>query len=150
MFENIGMVEILILVVAGLFILGPERLPDAARWVGNAVRQVKEFATGAQNTLKKELGPEFDQIQKPLNELRSLRSLNPRTAITRSLFADDEPVKPNGHSPRASTNGSNGARSNGSAGSTTNGTGATASGPAPATPRPLASDERPPVDPDAT
>lgn len=134
MFENIGMAEILILVVAGLFILGPERLPEAARWLGGAIRQVKEYVTGAQNHLKNELGPEFDEIRKPLDELRGLRTMNPRTAITRSLFADDTPVKPNGHAP-------------GTGAGATDGGAVPASPPAPA---PLARGEQPPIDPDAT
>ena len=46
MFESVGWGEIVVLVVAGLFILGPERLPSAAAWVGRSVRQVKEFANG--------------------------------------------------------------------------------------------------------
>ena len=183
--------EILILVVAGLFLLGPERLPEAARWLGSAVRQVKEYATGAQDHLKRELGPEFDKIQQPLNDLRSLRSFNPRTAITRSLFSDDEPVKRNGHSPGArgtagglgaaaaggaaaaaaggaatsgstapgstsgaSTSGGTASQSSASGGTTAAGTpqtGTTATAPAgPVPQQPLAADERPPVDPDAT
>ncbi|MEV1293325.1 Sec-independent protein translocase protein TatB [Pseudonocardia sp. NPDC049635] len=162
MFENIGMWEILILVVAGLFILGPERLPEAARWLGSAVRKVKEYATGAQDHLKRELGPEFDKIQQPLNDLRSLRSFNPRTAITRSLFSDDEPVKRNGHGPGSRTANAAGgiaaaaASSTAAAGATTSPAApdeAVANGiTAPATParQPLAAGERPPVDPDAT
>ncbi|OLL75782.1 Twin-arginine translocation protein TatB [Pseudonocardia sp. Ae168_Ps1] len=151
MFENIGMWEILVLVVAGLFILGPDRLPEAARWLGSAVRQVKDYATGAQNHLKKELGPEFDQIRQPLDDLRSLRSLNPRRAITRSLFSDDDPVKPNGFAPGAA--GSNGSEAAAGGVAATGAAGAAASAPAPA-PRPpqqpLSSGEQPPVDPDAT
>lgn len=138
------MPELLVLVVAGLFILGPERLPDAAAWVGRAVRQVKDFASGAQNHLKKELGPEFDQIQQPLNDLRSLRSLNPRTAITRSLFSDDTsspPVKPNGFAPGPA---------GGAAAAALGGAAASTPPPARASQPPLAADERPPVDPDAT
>lgn len=147
MFENIGMAEILILVVAGLFILGPERLPEAARWLGNAVRQAKEYITGAQTHLKNELGPEFDELRQPLNELRGLRSLNPKTAITRSLFSDDAPVKPNGHAP-----GVNGAASAAAAGAAA-GAAAQPATPAPAPrpePTPLARGEQPPIDPDAT
>ena len=45
--DSIGWVEILIIVIAGLFILGPERLPSAAAWLGKTVRQVgKEITTG--------------------------------------------------------------------------------------------------------
>lgn len=141
------MPEILVLVVAGLFILGPERLPEAAAWLGRAVRKVKEFATGAQDHLKKELGPEFDQIQQPLNDLRSLRSLNPRTAITRSLFSDDGfagPVKPNGFAPGAAGTAA------GAAGAAAAGGAAAASTPPPAPQPPLVRGEKPPVDWDAT
>lgn len=141
------MAEILILVVAGLFILGPERLPEAARWLGNAARQIKEYATGAQNHLKKELGPEFDELRQPLNELRGLRSFNPKTAITRSLFADEDPVKPNGHAPGVNGSATTGAATAGAAGT------AAAGGTTPAArpePTPLTPGEQPPVDPDAT
>ncbi len=136
MFENIGWAEILVLIVAGLFILGPERLPEAARWLGKAIKQVRDYATGARDHLRKELGPEFDEIQQPLNDLRGLRNFNPKTAISRTLFSDDEtPVKPNGHAPTA------------------NGTPASVTPPAPTAPapqQPLALNERPPIDPDAT
>jgi sec-independent protein translocase protein TatB len=123
-FESVGWGEILVLIVAGLFILGPERLPSAAAWVGRTTRQVREYATGARDQLRRELGPEFDELRKPLDDLRGLRDFNPRTAVRRTLF-DDEPVKPNGYTP---TNGS----------------------PAAPAPAPLTPGERPPIDPDAT
>jgi sec-independent protein translocase protein TatB len=131
-FDSVGWGEILVLIVAGLFILGPERLPDAAAWLGRTIRQVKEFASGARDQLRGELGPEFDELRKPLEELRGLRGLNPRTVVTRSLF-DDPPAKPNGYT------------------STANGSARPAGHPAtaPASEQ-LAPGERPPVDPDAT
>lgn len=85
---NIGWGEFLILIVAGLLILGPERLPSAAAWLGRTVRQVREYANGAREQLRSELGPEFDELRAPLEDLRSLRSFNPRSAITRHLFDD--------------------------------------------------------------
>jgi sec-independent protein translocase protein TatB len=93
MFENIGWGEILVLIVAGLFILGPERLPGAAQWLGKSVRQVRDFATGARDQLKGELGPEYDELRKPLEDLRSLRGMNPRTAITKHLLDGYDPVE---------------------------------------------------------
>jgi len=96
MFDSVGWGEILVLIVAGLFILGPERLPSAAAWVGKTIRQVREYATGAREQLRNELGPEFDELRKPLEELRGLRDFNPRRAMERTLFDDDPPVKPNG------------------------------------------------------
>ena len=100
MFDSVGWGEILVLIVAGLFILGPERLPSAAAWVGKTVRQVKEYATGARDQLEGEFGSEFDELRKPLEDLRGLRDLDPRRAVQRTLFDDPTPVeKPNGHAP---------------------------------------------------
>ncbi|MDT5223471.1 MAG: sec-independent protein translocase protein TatB, partial [Mycobacterium sp.] len=39
MFANIGWGEMLVLVVVGLVVLGPERLPGAIRWSTGALRQ---------------------------------------------------------------------------------------------------------------
>lgn len=89
MFGNIGWAEIAVLLFAGLFILGPERLPGAAAWLGRTVKQVREYATGAREQLKDELGPEFDELRKPLADLQQLRGLNPRTALTKHLFDGD-------------------------------------------------------------
>lgn len=97
MFGNIGWAEFLVLVVAGLFIFGPERLPAAAASLGRTVRQVREYATGAREQLRSELGPEFDELRKPLEDLRGIRNLNPRRTATRHLFEDLEPEKPNGY-----------------------------------------------------
>lgn len=129
MFDSIGWGEIIVLIVAGLFILGPERLPEAAAWLGRTVRQVKDYATGARDQLRGELGPEFDELRKPLEELRGLRDLNPRRAAARATrsFLSDEDVKPNGHAPDLSKR-------------------ATPSAPGPS----LVKGERPPIDPDAT
>lgn len=92
MFESVGWAEVLVLVVAGLFILGPERLPSAAAWLGRSVRQVKEYATGAREQLRSELGPEFDELRKPLEDLRGVRNFNARSAITNHLFDGENPL----------------------------------------------------------
>jgi sec-independent protein translocase protein TatB len=132
---NIGWGEFLILIVAGLLILGPERLPSAAAWAGRTVRQVRDYANGAREQLRSELGPEFDELRAPLEDLRGLRGFNPRgftprSALTRHLFDDLDGdafsgvIKPNGY---AATTGHS-------------------------TPvyRPLQPGERAPFDPDAT
>ncbi|MFC4949484.1 Sec-independent protein translocase protein TatB [Pseudonocardia sp. GCM10023141] len=134
MFDSVGWGEILVLVVAGLFILGPERLPGAAAWVGRSIRQVKEYASGARDQLRGELGPEFDELRKPFDELRGLRDLNPRGMVQRALFDDPPEVKPNGFAT-----GAGGALN---MSKDTN--------PQTAAPEKLGPGERPPIDPDAT
>lgn len=107
MFDSIGWAEILILVVAGLFILGPERLPGAAAWLGRNVRKVREYATGAREQLRNEMGDDFEELRKPLQDLQQLRNFDPRRAVTRHLFDEvDTPnggTKPNGHTPPAAS-----------------------------------------------
>lgn len=108
MFDSVGWGEILVLVVAGLFILGPERLPEAAAWMGRSVRKVRDFATGAREQLRQEIGPEFEEFRKPIEDLRGLRNFDPKRAVTKHLLdGDEDPLglkeldsdsaKPNGH-----------------------------------------------------
>jgi sec-independent protein translocase protein TatB len=90
---NIGWGEFLILVIAGLLILGPERLPSAAAWLGRTLRQIREYAQDAREQLRSEIGPAFDEFREPIEELRGLRGFNrrgfnPRSAITRHLLDD--------------------------------------------------------------
>lgn len=81
-----------ILVIAALVILGPERLPGAMSWVAKSLKQVREYATGAQSQLKEELGPEFDDLKKPFDELRGLRGMTPRGMITKHLLDGDDSI----------------------------------------------------------
>ncbi|GAC70764.1 Sec-independent protein translocase protein TatB [Gordonia soli] len=89
MFSNIGWGELLILLAAGLIILGPERLPGAVSWSMKSLRQVRDYATGASSQLRDELGPEFDELRKPLSELNELRGMTPRAMVTKHLLDGD-------------------------------------------------------------
>jgi sec-independent protein translocase protein TatB len=128
---DISFPELLVLAAAALFILGPERLPGAAAWVGRTIRQVRGYATGAREQLRSQMGPEFEQLRQPLEDLRSLRDLDPRRAVNWNLLNDingdingiANEMKPNGHPLPP---------------------------PITAVPHTLEPGERPPFDPDAT
>lgn len=83
---DIGWGHLLILALAGLFILGPERLPEVASALGRTARRAREYASGAQQQLRAELGPEFDDIRKPLEDLRALRGMDPKRVIARHVL----------------------------------------------------------------
>lgn len=146
MFENIGWTEIIVLIIAGLFILGPERLPEAAAWLGRGMRKVRDFATGARQQLKDEMGPEYEEFRKPIEDLRGLRNFDPRHAVTQHLFdGDPDPmglkeINGNGGSSTLPSGdaGAGGTKPNGYAAGTR------------AEPDSLKPGEKPPVDPDAT
>jgi sec-independent protein translocase protein TatB len=87
---NIGWGEMLVLVVVGLVILGPERLPGAIRWTANALRQARDYVSGATSNLREELGPEFEDLRQPLAELQKLRGMSPRAALTKHLLDGDD------------------------------------------------------------
>lgn len=104
----------LVLVIAGLVILGPERLPGAIRWTTGAVRQAREYLSGATSQLRQDLGPEFEDLRQPLSELQKLRGMSPRAALTKHLLDGDDsfltgnfddktekPQSPNGPTPQS-------------------------------------------------
>src|SRR5215211_1097040 len=90
MFANVGWGEMLLLVIAGLVILGPERLPGAIRWTSDALRQARDYVSGATKQLRDDLGPEFDDLREPLSELQKLRGMTPRAALTKHLLDGDD------------------------------------------------------------
>ncbi len=92
MFANVGWGEMLLLVIAGLVILGPERLPGAIRWTSSAVRQARDYVSGATKQLRDDLGPEFDDLREPLSELQKLRGMTPRAALTKHLLDGDDSI----------------------------------------------------------
>lgn len=92
MFSNIGWAEMVILVIAGLVILGPERLPGAIRWTSGALRQARDYVSGATSQLREDLGPEFEDLREPLSELQKLRGMTPRAALTKHLLDGDDSI----------------------------------------------------------
>ncbi len=90
MFANVGWGEMLLLVVIGLVILGPERLPGAIRWTSNSLRQARDYISGATSQLRDDLGPEFEDFRQPLSELQKLRGMTPRAALTKHLLDGDD------------------------------------------------------------
>ena len=90
MFANIGWGEMLLLVVVGLVVLGPERLPGAIRWASGALRQARDYLSGATSQLREELGPEFEDLRQPISELQKLRGMSPRAAVTKHLLDGDD------------------------------------------------------------
>jgi sec-independent protein translocase protein TatB len=92
MFANIGWGEMLVLVVVGLVVLGPERLPGAIRWTASALRQARDYLSGVTSQLREDMGPEFDDLREHLSELQKLRGMTPRAALTKHLLDGDDSV----------------------------------------------------------
>ena len=56
-FVNVGPLELLVIGVIALLVLGPKRLPEAARAVGRGMRELKEAVAGEDD---EEEDPEAD------------------------------------------------------------------------------------------
>ncbi len=82
---NVGPMEMLVLAIVAVVVVGPERLPKLARDAAQLIRSLREMATGAREQLRDELGPEFADVD--------LRNLNPRTALTRAVFGDEDDLE---------------------------------------------------------
>lgn len=87
---NVSPIHIAILLLAALFVLGPDRLPSAAAWLGRTIRHVRKYADDTRTQLRSELGDDYDKFREPLQQLNSLRNFDPRRAVTSYLF-DDAP-----------------------------------------------------------
>ena len=84
MFDQVGWGELAVLLVLGLFVFGPERLPQMAAEAGRGLRKLRTFAKGMTDDLKTELGPEIGDLD--------LASLHPKTFVRKHLFEDEDLV----------------------------------------------------------
>lgn len=88
---DVGLPEIGVIVLVAIIMFGPDRLPEFARQAGRLVQRLRDLATNAQADLRRELGPEFADL--------NLADLNPRAALRKhvleALEAEPEPLQPN-------------------------------------------------------
>ena len=83
----VNMWEFVILVVVGLIVLGPERLPEYAQKLGRLVRQARTMAENARSQLGDELGPEFKDVDW---EQFDPRRYDPRRIVREALLDDGD------------------------------------------------------------
>lgn len=81
---GIGFPELIVILVIALLVVGPERLPDLARQVGRVVRDMRRMYAN----LRAELGPEFDDIERGIRELRALDPRQQVSDYSRTLLDD--------------------------------------------------------------
>ncbi|MDF1605743.1 sec-independent translocase [Nocardioides sp. YIM 152315] len=86
---GIGLPELAVLAFVGVFVLGPDKLPELARQLARMIRSVRRLADGARDELRTQLGPEYADLE--------LRDLDPRAVVRRHVTAaweeeDDDPA----------------------------------------------------------
>lgn len=94
---DIGFSELLLVGVVALLVLGPERLPQAARTLGRCLGQARRAMHGLRAQMERELDmPELDSapLQRLEQQIRQGVSLHPQT------IADATPAPlPREHTP---------------------------------------------------
>ena len=85
MFFGLSPLEIIVLLGLGMVLFGPDRLPQAAASAAKFLKQVRAFSDTAKADLRKQLGPEFHDLD--------LSDLNPRTFVRKNLLGEGEQLR---------------------------------------------------------
>ncbi|MEU6311093.1 sec-independent translocase [Streptomyces sp. NPDC047014] len=82
MFNDIGALELVTIVVLGILIFGPEKLPKVIQDVTGFIRKIRAFSDSAKHDIRSELGPEFKDFE--------FEDLNPKTFIRKQLTENED------------------------------------------------------------
>ncbi|MFF9181342.1 sec-independent translocase [Streptomyces misionensis] len=81
MFNDIGPMELLTIIVIAVLVFGPDKLPKVIQDVTRTIRKIREFSESAKQDIRSELGPEFKDFD--------FEDLNPKTFLRKQLGNDD-------------------------------------------------------------
>ncbi|RMB87556.1 sec-independent translocase [Streptomyces shenzhenensis] len=85
MFNDIGPLELVTIIVLAVLVFGPDKLPKVIQDVMRTVRKIREFSESAKQDIRDELGPEFKDFE--------FEDLNPKTFIRKQLDNDELGLK---------------------------------------------------------
>ncbi|MFC7305017.1 sec-independent translocase [Streptomyces monticola] len=85
MFNDIGALELVTLVVLAVLVFGPDKLPKVIQDISGFIRKVRAFSDSAKRDIREELGPEFKDFE--------FEDLNPKTYLRKQLDNDDLGLK---------------------------------------------------------
>ncbi|HSN36374.1 MAG TPA: Sec-independent protein translocase TatB [Arthrobacter sp.] len=78
--------EFLLLLIIGLMVIGPSRLPEYTQKLANIVKEVRRMASGAREQIKEEVGIDIDEVDWKKYDPRQY---DPRRIIKEALLDDD-------------------------------------------------------------
>ncbi len=81
MFNDIGPLELVTIIVLAVLVFGPDKLPKVIQDVTRTIRKIREFSESAKHDIRSELGPEFKDFE--------FEDLNPKTYIRKHLDGDE-------------------------------------------------------------
>jgi sec-independent protein translocase protein TatB len=84
--------EFFLLLIIGILVIGPQRLPEYTQKLANLVKEVRRMASGAREQIKEEVGIDIDDVDWKKYDPRQY---DPRRIIKEALLDDDtKPVSP--------------------------------------------------------
>ena len=97
---NLGWAEIAVIVVVALVVLGPEKLPGAARQIGQVMRQLRRISTGFQQELQNALDEPLEAEARRRGDLAVKQSAEAGERVKAGERSDaGEQTEPAGQSP---------------------------------------------------
>ena len=78
--------EFLLLLIIGVLVIGPSRLPEYTQKLANLVKEVRRMASGAREQIKDEVGIDIDDVDWKKYDPRQY---DPRRIIKEALLDDD-------------------------------------------------------------
>ncbi|MFF8947424.1 sec-independent translocase [Streptomyces sp. NPDC014940] len=85
MFNDIGPLELVTIIVLAVLVFGPDKLPKVIQDVTRTIRKIREFSESAKQDIRSELGPEFKDFE--------FEDLNPKTFIRKQMNNEDLGLK---------------------------------------------------------
>ncbi|MFE4265272.1 sec-independent translocase [Streptomyces sp. NPDC056883] len=82
MFNDIGALELVTIVVLAILIFGPDKLPKVIQDVTGVIRKIRAFSDSAKQDIRSELGPEFKDFE--------FEDLNPKNFIRKQLTENED------------------------------------------------------------
>lgn len=78
--------EFILLLIIGVLVIGPSRLPEYTQKLANLVKEVRRMASGAREQIKEEVGIDIDEVDWKKYDPRQY---DPRRIIKDALLDDD-------------------------------------------------------------
>ncbi|GAC1496480.1 MAG: twin-arginine translocase TatA/TatE family subunit [Pseudarthrobacter sp.] len=78
--------EFFVLLIIGILVIGPQRLPEYTQKLANLVKEVRRMASGAREQIKEEVGIDIDDVDWKKYDPRQY---DPRRIIKEALLDDD-------------------------------------------------------------
>ncbi|EFL02475.1 MULTISPECIES: sec-independent translocase [Streptomyces] len=82
MFNDVGFFEVLTVVVLGVLVFGPDKLPKMIQDGMRVLRKIREFTDSAKNDIRSELGPEFKDFE--------FEDLHPKNFVRKQLAKGED------------------------------------------------------------